>query len=45
MIATIDDNYGGLAFEEEGERCAAMLSDPKKKVLTMGNHGGAGDGG
>ncbi|MBL6781784.1 MAG: class II aldolase/adducin family protein [Alphaproteobacteria bacterium] len=35
----IDENYGGLAFEEEGERCAAMLSDPKKKVLIMGNHG------
>ena len=35
----IDDNYGGLAFEEEGERCASMLSDPKKKVLIMGNHG------
>ena len=28
----IDDNYGGLAFEEEGERCAAMLNDPSKKV-------------
>ncbi|MGB8819490.1 MAG: class II aldolase and adducin N-terminal domain-containing protein [Rhizobiaceae bacterium] len=35
----IDENYGGLAFEEEGERCAAMLTDPKKKVLIMGNHG------
>ena len=35
----IDNNYGGLAFEEEGERCASMLSDPKKKVLIMGNHG------
>lgn len=35
----IDEEYGGLAFEEEGERCAAMLSDPKKKVLIMGNHG------
>ena len=35
----IDDNYGGLAFEEEGERCAKMLSDPKKKVMIMGNHG------
>jgi ribulose-5-phosphate 4-epimerase/fuculose-1-phosphate aldolase len=35
----IDENYGGLAFEEEGERCAAMLSDPKKKVMIMGNHG------
>lgn len=35
----IDDGYGGLAFEEEGERCAAMLTDPKKKVMIMGNHG------
>ena len=35
----IDENYGGLAFEEEGERCAAMLTDPKKKVMIMGNHG------
>ena len=35
----IDEDYGGLAFEEEGERCAAMLSDPKKKVMIMGNHG------
>ncbi|MAJ35617.1 MAG: hypothetical protein CBC12_10490 [Candidatus Puniceispirillum sp. TMED52] len=35
----IDENYGGLAFEEEGERCAAMLSDPRKKVMIMGNHG------
>ncbi len=24
----IDDAYGGLAFEEEGERCAELLSDP-----------------
>ena len=35
----IDKNYGGLAFEEEGERCAAMLNDPLKKVMIMGNHG------
>ncbi|MBP0481500.1 class II aldolase and adducin N-terminal domain-containing protein [Sagittula salina] len=35
----IDDNYGGLAFEEEGERCAELLADPKVKVLIMGNHG------
>ena len=35
----IDDNYGGLAFEEEGERCAAMLNDSLKKVMIMGNHG------
>lgn len=35
----IDDQYGGLAFEEEGERCATLLADPRKKVLIMGNHG------
>ncbi len=35
----IDESYGGLAFEEEGERCAALFSDPKKKVMIMGNHG------
>lgn len=35
----VDDNYGGLAFEEEGERCAQLFSDPKKKVMIMGNHG------
>lgn len=35
----IDEGYGGLAFEEEGARCAALLSDPAKKVMIMGNHG------
>ena len=35
----VDDNYGGLAFEEEGERCSTLLSDPKVKVMVMGNHG------
>ena len=35
----IDENYGGLAFAEEGKRCAALLADPKKKVMIMGNHG------
>ena len=35
----IDENYGGLALEEEGDRCAIMLSDPSKKVMIMGNHG------
>ncbi|MEP3334305.1 class II aldolase and adducin N-terminal domain-containing protein [Sedimentitalea sp.] len=35
----IDDGYGGLAFEDEGERCAALLTDPKCKVMIMGNHG------
>ncbi|NOE19278.1 hypothetical protein GS634_14210 [Ruegeria atlantica] len=35
----LDEEFGGLAFESEGERCAGMLSDPKKKVMIMGNHG------
>lgn len=35
----VDDAFGGLAFESEGMRCAAMLSDPAKKVMIMGNHG------
>ncbi len=35
----IDDGYGGLAFEEEGERCAGLFNDPSKKVMIMGNHG------
>ncbi len=35
----IDENYGGLAFEEEGERCAELFADPAKKVMIMGNHG------
>ena len=35
----VDTDYGGLAFEEEGERCAALFSDPRCKVMVMGNHG------
>ena len=35
----IDDNYDGLALGEEGNRCAQLLSDPKHKVMIMGNHG------
>ena len=35
----VDEGYGGLAFENEGERCARLLDDPKKKVMVMGNHG------
>jgi ribulose-5-phosphate 4-epimerase/fuculose-1-phosphate aldolase len=34
-----DNEYGGLAFEEEGVRCASLFTDPKKKVMVMGNHG------
>ncbi len=35
----IDKGFAGMAFEDEGERCAAMLDDPNKKVMVMGNHG------
>lgn len=35
----VDDGYGGLAFEDEGARCAALLTDPRQKVMVMGNHG------
>jgi ribulose-5-phosphate 4-epimerase/fuculose-1-phosphate aldolase len=35
----VDESYGGLAFDEEGARCSAMLKDPKIKIMIMGNHG------
>lgn len=35
----VDGEFGGLALEDEGVRCAAALRDPKKKVMIMGNHG------
>lgn len=35
----VDEGFGGIAFESEGERCAAQLSDPKVKVMVMGHHG------
>lgn len=35
----IDDGYGGLAFESEGARCAALFGNPKQRVMIMGNHG------
>jgi ribulose-5-phosphate 4-epimerase/fuculose-1-phosphate aldolase len=35
----IDEEYGGLAFEDEGARCAALLTDLKQKVMVMGSHG------
>ena len=35
----VDEGYGGLAFEDEGERCARQFTDPKAKVMVMGNHG------
>lgn len=35
----VDAHYGGMAFGDEGARCAAMLSDPKVRTMIMGNHG------
>ena len=35
----VDQDYGGLALEEEGERVCGHLTDPRKKTLVMGNHG------
>ncbi len=35
----VDEGYGGLAFEDEGERCARLFHDPKQKIMIMGNHG------
>lgn len=35
----VDSEYGGLAFEEEGERVCKLFTDPRKKTLVMGNHG------
>ncbi|MGB4825905.1 MAG: class II aldolase and adducin N-terminal domain-containing protein [Paracoccaceae bacterium] len=35
----VDDHYGGMAFGDEGARCAQMLADPKVTTMIMGNHG------
>ena len=35
----IDEGYGGLAFTEEGERCARLLANPQQQIMVMGNHG------
>ncbi len=35
----VDEGYGGMAFDAEGERCARLLSDPKLRTMIMGNHG------
>jgi ribulose-5-phosphate 4-epimerase/fuculose-1-phosphate aldolase len=35
----VDDHFGGMAFEEEGKRCAELLADPKITTMIMGNHG------
>lgn len=33
----VDTEYGGLALEEEAERCTSLLRD--KRIILMGNHG------
>ena len=35
----IDTQYGGLAFEEEGQRCSNLLKDESFTTMIMGNHG------
>ncbi len=35
----VDNHFGGMAFDDEGTRCAQMLQDPKIQVMIMGNHG------
>lgn len=35
----VDDHYGGMAFGDEGARCAAMLANPRVTTMVMGNHG------
>lgn len=35
----VDADYGGLAFEAEGIRCAGLLKNPKIRIMVMGNHG------
>ncbi len=35
----VDDGYGGMAFGDEGARCATLLADPKTTAMVMGNHG------
>lgn len=35
----IDEEYGGLALEEEGTRCARLFQDPSIRTMVMGNHG------
>ncbi|MFW5655396.1 MAG: class II aldolase/adducin family protein [Roseicyclus sp.] len=35
----IDEDYGGLALEEEGTRCARLFQDPSVRTMIMGSHG------
>lgn len=35
----IDEDFGGVVEGDEGARAAALMSDPDKKVMILGNHG------
>ena len=35
----VDENFGGIALESEGERCAKLLKYTNIQILVMGNHG------
>jgi ribulose-5-phosphate 4-epimerase/fuculose-1-phosphate aldolase len=35
----VDGHYAGMAFADEGARCAQILADPKITTMIMGNHG------
>jgi ribulose-5-phosphate 4-epimerase/fuculose-1-phosphate aldolase len=35
----VDAEYGGLALEAEGTRCARLFQDPSVRTMIMGNHG------
>ena len=35
----VDENFGGLSFEDEGKRCSQFFNNPNIKTLIMGNHG------
>lgn len=35
----IDEHFGGIALQSEGERCASLLKNPKIQIMIMGNHG------
>lgn len=35
----VDEDYGGLALEAEGTRCARLFQDPSVRTMIMGNHG------
>lgn len=35
----VDEQYGGMAFEDEAARCVALLENPRITTMVMGNHG------